>query len=200
MTANPNPSRGSANPRTTIVEYTRAIIDRVVERPERVKISEIVDAVLDRFGSDQGFMLALAVQNTREIVQAAVREAVAETRGPSKRVIVRDTILTPGEMLAQTTQMVQTLALRWGRFREWNGEVHVLLPKMTKPDLLAAARIRRERAERELAYSVFFERLAARLPDDQTPVDAVISYQEIEAEYAAVQAEIGGSDDGDAQA
>lgn len=196
MVANPAPMRSATNPRNLVVEFTRAIIDRIIERPERVSVSEIVDQVFERFGKDQAFMTSLAVMNLREIVQAAVRETIAETRGPSRRVLVRDQIVTEQEMLAQAPQLMQALALRWGRFREWNGTVHVLLPKMNRLDLLEAARIRRERADRELAYSLFFERLAAKLPDDTTTLDAVVDYQEIEAEYAAVQAEFtkGGDD------
>lgn len=193
--------RGATNPRNVIVEFTRAIIDRAIERPDRVSVSEIVEQVLERFRTDQQFMLNLAVMNVREIVQAAVRETVAETRRPGsfmRLAVVRDQIVTEQEQLAQAPQLAQALALRWGRFREWNGTVHVLLPRMTRIDLLEAARIRRERADREYAYSLFFERLAARLPDDTTTVDAVVPFDQIEAEYQAAQAAVrgGGDDDG----
>jgi hypothetical protein len=191
MVANPAPAlRSTTNPRNVIVEYTRAVIDRVIEQPERVSISEITDDVLKKFANDQAFMTSLAIMNVREIVNAAVRETIAETRGPARRVIVRDTIVTPQEQLAETPALMQALALRWGRFREWNGAVHVLLPKMTRIDLLAAASIRRERAERELAYAVFFERLAARLPDDQMKLEEVVTLAVIDQEYAAARQEI----------
>jgi hypothetical protein len=199
MVANPTPAvrrSGTTNPRNVIVEYTRAIIDRAIERPDRVSVSEIVEQALERFGSDQAFMMNLALMNVREIVNAAVRETIAETRGPSRRVIVRDTIVMPQEQLAETSALMQSLALRWGRFREWNGQVHVLLPKMTRIDLLAAAEIRRERAERELAYAILFERLAARLPNDTVRVEEVVKFDEIEHEYAVAKqtAEGGGID------
>ena len=197
-----NPSgrsyRSTTNPRNVIIEFTRSIIDRVIERPDRVSIPEITQQALDRFGSDQTFMMNLAIMNVREIVQAAVREAIAETRrGPNPMRIVRDVIVTEQEHLSQGPALMQALALRWGRFREWNGTVHVLLPKMTKPDLLQAAKIRRTRANHELAYAIFEERLAARLPDDTTLLEDVVSYAEMDILYAQAQEDVrGGGNDG----
>lgn len=188
-------TRGGTNPRNVVVEYTRSIIDRAIERPDRVSISEIVNEVLEKFGQDQTFMLNLAMMNVREIVNAAVRETVAETRkaGPfgSRPVISGDTIMTEQEMLSRAPQLMQALALRWGRFREWDGSNQILLMKMTRVELLAAARIRRERAQHELEYAYLFERLAARLPDDTTPVEAVIPPSVIQDEYEAAQQQAG---------
>lgn len=191
MVASPAPARSTTNPRMVIVEWTRAFIDRAIERPDRVEISKIVEGAMQRFGTDQDFMMNLAIMNVREIVNAAVRETVAETRGPSRRVIVRDTIVTPQEQVAQAAVLQQALALRWGRFLEWTGTEHVRLPKMTRLELLSAAAIRRERAERELIYAEFFESLAAQLPDDTTPVEAAIPYDRIEQEYVAARAKYG---------
>lgn len=192
MVANPSqPRRGTTNPRNVVVEYTRAIVDRAIERPDRVSISEITDQVFQRFGNDRDFLLNLAMMNVREIVNAAVRETVADTRRSSpfgsRRVIVGDQLMTEQEHLAQAPAMLQALALRWGRFREWNGSHQVLLVKMTRVDLLEAARIRRERSQTELKYAIFLEALARKLPDDTTPVESVVATDEIEAEYQAAE-------------
>jgi DNA-binding PucR family transcriptional regulator len=178
------PIRNATNPRTLVIEYTRQLVDRVVDNPERVAISEILEQVEKKFLVDQAFAMSLAIMNVREIARAAIREAVAETRGPARRVIVRDAITTPLEQVRESQQLMSALALRWGRFREWNGTVHVKLTAMTRQDLLAAAAIRRERATREMRYAIFWERLAARLPDDETTVGAAIPYEEIERAYA----------------
>lgn len=184
-----DPIRSTTNPRTTIVEFTRQLVDRVVEAPDRVSVTDILEQVQRKFLEDQGFMMSLAVMNVREIASAAIREAIAETRGPARRVIVRDIITTPLDQVRESRELMTTLALRWGRFREWNGVVHVRLPAMTRPDLLAAAAIRRERAERELAYAAFFEKLAERLEDDDTTVGEALGWEEIEQAYALARQE-----------
>jgi hypothetical protein len=185
------PIRGTTNPRTLVVEFTRQLVDRAVDNPERVAISDIVAEVEKKFMGDQSFVTSLALMNVREVVQAAVREGVAETRGPARRVIVRNAITTPLEQVRESQQLMAALALRWGRFREWNGFVHIKLPAMTRQDLLAAASIRRERATREMAYAIFFERLAEKLPDDDKRLSEVVSYEEIERTYAEARQEMG---------
>lgn len=187
MAANPTRALRTTNPRNVIIEYTRSIIDRVVARPDRVAISDIMDQVRTKFLSDRDFMLSLAIMNVEEITRAAIGEAIAETRGPSRRVIVRDFVTTPADMVAQTPALMAQLALRWGRFLEWNGQVHVRLTAMTKVDLLAAAEIREERAAREAAYADFFRRLAAKLPDNDAAVADHIPLEQIEEIWVAVQ-------------
>lgn len=182
-----------------IVEFTRQIVDRAVDNPERVAISDILAQVEEKFLGDQSFMMSLAIMNVREIARAAIREGVAETRGPARRVIVRDVITTPMEQIRESTQLMAALALRWGRFREWNGVTHVKLPAMTRIDLRAAAAIRRERADRELAYARFFDSLADRLPDDDVRVSDVIPYEEIERYYALARQSVGLTADGPEQ-
>jgi hypothetical protein len=191
------PLRTTTNPRTMIVEYTRQLVDRAVERPDRVSVAEIMTRVEDKFLSDTGFMQSLALMNVREVAQAAIREGVASTRGPARRVIVRDIITTPLDQVRESKQLMASLALRWGRFREWNGVQHVVLPAMKRPDLLAAAAIRRERAARELAYAIFWESLASRLPDDDVTVGERIPYEEIELAYATARQQAGANDPGE---
>jgi len=186
-----DPIRSTTNPRTMIVEYTRQVVDRVVDNPERVAISEILSDVEKKFLTDQAFALSLARMNILEIARAAIREAIAETRGPSRRVIVRDIITTPLDQIRESKELMSALALRWGRFREWNGTVHVKLPSMTRQDLLAAAAIRRERASREMSYALMFERLAERLPDDDTKLSEVVGFEEIERAYAQARQDAG---------
>jgi hypothetical protein len=196
MASAPKPVRTTiSNPRNTVIEFTRAIIDRVVDRPDRVAISEIVEQVERRLLSDQQFAMSLAIQNTREIVRAAVREAIAETRGPSRKVIVRDFITTPQDMLAQSPALMAALALRWGRFLEWDGTQHLRLTAMRRPDLLRAAAIRRERAEQELMRAELWEALAAKLPDDETTVEQGIPFEVIEQENLRIQQKYGVADD-----
>lgn len=192
MAVSPMPrGRGTTNPRNVVVEYTRSIVDRAIERPDRVSISEIVDQVMEKFGTDQTFLMNLAMMNVRELVQAAVRETVADTRRASpfgqRRVIVGDHVLSEQEHLAQAPALMQALAIRWGRFREWDGQHQILLVKMNRPELLTAARIRRERAQHELEYAILLERLAAKLPDDTTLVEVIFPPDQIEVEYIAAQ-------------
>jgi hypothetical protein len=187
----PNPRRGTTNPRITIVEFTRSLVDRAIGRPDRVRIADIREEVERRFMGDQQFVYNLAMMNVSEITNAAIREAIAETRGPTKRVIVRDFITTPADMVAQTPHLMTALALRWGRFLEWDGTIHIRLTAMTRGDLLRAATIRRERANRELAYAEFFENLAAKLPDDTTTVGVAIPFEQIEQSFVAAQEKYG---------
>jgi hypothetical protein len=189
--ASPLPIRSATNPRTVIVEYTKSLVDRAIGRPDRIALSDILQDVEARFLSDQNFVLNLAIMNVKEIAQAAIREAVAETRGPSRRVIVRNFITTPADMVAQTPHLMAALSLRWGRFMEWDGTVHIRLTSMTRADLLKAAAIRRERAVRELAYADFFVALANQLPDDTTTVGVAIPVAEIERIYVAIQEQHG---------
>lgn len=190
-----DPIRSTTNPRTLVVEFTRQLVDRAVDNPERVAISDIVEQVEKKFLTDPAFMHSLAIMNIREIVQAAVREGIASTRGPARKVIVRNVITTPDDQIRESTALMAALALRWGRFREWNGTVHVKLPAMTRQDLLAAAAIRQERAQREMRYAIFFKRLADKLPDDDARVSDVIPYEVIEREYALAGQEAGVTDD-----
>jgi hypothetical protein len=187
----PNPRRGTTNPRTTIVEFTRSLVDRAIGRPDRVRIADIREEVERRFMGDQQFVYNLAMMNVGEIVNAAIREAIAETRGSTKRVIVRDFITTPQEMIRDTPHLMTALALRWGRFLEWDGTIHIRLTAMTRSDLLRAAAIRRERAHRELAYADFFEDLAAKLPDDTTTVGVAIPFEQIEQAFVVAQEKYG---------
>jgi len=174
------------------VEFTRSLVDRAIGRPDRVAISEIQEEVNRRFMGDQQFVFDLARMNVAEIVNAAIREAIAETRGSSRaRVIVRDFITTPAEMVADSKHLMETLSLRWGRFLEWDGRVHVRLVAMKRQDLLNAAKIRRDRAMREIAYAEFFETLAARLPDDDATVGAEIPVNVIEEIFVTVQDKYG---------
>lgn len=187
----PLPIRSATNPRTVIVEYTKSLVDRAIGRPDRIALSDILQDVEARFLSDQNFVLNLAIMNVKEIAQAAIREAVAETRGPSRRVIVRNFITTPADMVAQTPHLMAALSLRWGRFMEWDGTVHIRLTSMTRADLLKAAAIRRERAVRELAYADFFVALANQLPDDTTTVGVAIPIEKIEEIFVRVQEQHG---------
>lgn len=80
----------------------------------------------------------------------------------------------------------QSIGVRLMERFEYVGDGHIVIGKMTRPALLKAADLRKERAKAELRVAAFERQLAAGMPDDEKTVDEVYAPKAVEGIFRRV--------------
>jgi hypothetical protein len=146
----------------------------------RIKISDVLEEVQERFIADPTWVRSFMEETVSDMARSTIRDAVASTRGQYRRYVANEQVLTGPEWVKEGQALGNRLMSKWASWMEFDGTSHVRLGDMRRQDLLKAAQTRRKRAEREIELATLWEAIAARLPDDETPVSAVLEWKDIE--------------------
>jgi hypothetical protein len=150
------------------------ITERIADRSE-FRISDLVDEALDEFDAD--WQMEFAREEIRSAIYRVVQRAVQRTRRQKPSRVRHGDVVVDIMTLRRRLESADRV---WGGWMEYVGDRHVLLPEMTRPDLLGAAAVRRGRGARENHLAALWEELADRLPDDTTHLREVASSIDIE--------------------
>lgn len=165
---------------------------------------EATDRIVELIASDEQFFTELALGWLRDHVYRIVLGHIRMTRLVAGDVDNDESVARANEVLRRhkedrksVSSEAYSLALtvvgnvedrqwkasKWNVWREHAGTRHILLPEMTKADLLLAAQERRTRAETELALACTWEALAGQMDDSQRVRDR-FSPGEVDAEIS----------------
>lgn len=165
--------------RVALQEYIR----ERVEGASSVSVVDLTEQAVRWVKENPAILDQLLAEGVRPLVYDVTRRTVARSRGTLT--------LVPGAGRVVKTHMLRAetrLRARFQNFLEYDGEKHVALLAMTRPQLLRAAQERETRGAIEMHYAELWRRLAASLPDDSTPLGGVLDAEAI----AHLSAEISG--------
>lgn len=126
---------------------------------DEISIATLTDDAFGHFKADRPFIDQFIEEHLRDMIYQLVRKAVMETR---------QTYQVGGVIVGKGVEdkSVQVKPSKWSKWLEFDGENHVRLPAMTKPQLLSAASLRRDTAQVQLDRAELLERLAKRLKNN----------------------------------
>lgn len=169
---------------TPAAEMRAWIKERTTDK-KSVNAPALARKMIKHFEKDEEFVVAFFREHGYATAYRLVIETIQRTRGRASVVQLGDEVVDRDEFEKRSKAFLS----RWDRWLEHVGDKHVRLMDMKRSDLLAAAQIRRERADNELEIAQLWESLAERLEGSQTVREA-FTPEEIDRVKASLDREV----------
>lgn len=158
-----------------------AAIHRFLAENAEVHIPTLTEQVMAEIKADDDFLDSFLRASLRPMIYDIASQAVARTRG---LILFRDRIITREAF----TTIVFEQRKKFPLWLEWTPLGQKRLLDMRRPEVLAAAERREDRAAAEMARATWLRKIAEALPDDEHTVGEVLSDEQLVVLSAQAQA------------
>ena len=166
MVAQRKPEMHDPDPNKDPKGWIKRWIDREIEGVDSFKIPLLADKLTAIITADKAFLAAYLKVSLRESIVAHIRQHVAKTRDI---VVLGDEVVDRTELTERGKRMAGSHG--WFAWTEHVGDRHIVLPDMTREELLIAAGERRKVASKHNEIAELWERLAKQLRPEQKVAD-----------------------------
>lgn len=155
--------------RSQLYTWARGLVQEYIEKGEGFERGDLVAQGVDHFADKEPFMQALLRSTLDEVLQGIIADVTRSTRSGASRggLAVGGQVISREHFERIVAKKLSARARVWAKFLENVGGKQVPLLEMTKEELLAAAKQRREQAGIETGYARLWEALAKDLGENE---------------------------------